>query len=157
MQEDLVRGTRRRRGGGTGNRLYGFSTLAKNRSFHLRNGQIPRVIPPRMAESGVMRQDAARLRPVQFSKAFPIPLVKSDFEIGTESVHALPRRFSLCPLTVCRCAFPRESFLPNADTLLHSPAFPKPNSCLLPLCVVKYFLTMNSCKSMILPIINIRA
>ncbi len=137
--------------------MYRFRALTKNRKFHLWNGRIHREIPPWKAESGATRQGCRRLRPVQFSMSFPIPLVKSDFEIGTESVHALPRRFSLCPLTVCRCAFPRESFLPDADTLLHSPAFPKPNSCLLPLCVVKYFLTMNSCKSMILPIINIRA
>ncbi len=61
------------------------------------------------AMDGEIRSHTARmprLRPVQFSIPFPIPLVKSDFEIGTEPVYAIPCLravpFSLYPLTVRR-------------------------------------------------------
>ncbi len=66
--------------GGTPISTYRFRDLARNWSFHLRNGRMPREIPPWMAESGTIRHGCRRFRPVQFSTTFPIPLVKSNFE-----------------------------------------------------------------------------
>ena len=93
-------------GGGGGWKPDGCSALAQNRQFHLRNGREPRVKTPWTAFSGVSGKDAAGLRPVQFSIIFPIPLVKSDFKIGTEPIQAIHDRIDCAPL----CP-PYESFL----------------------------------------------
>ena len=90
---------------GMGIVVHGFRALARNRLFHLRNGKTPRVILPRMAESGVMRQDAAGLRPVQLLICLSIPLVKSDFETSPESMYynAHPR---CAPIPILHGAMP---------------------------------------------------
>ena len=88
----------KRKGQRQGGGIQGDSALARNRQFHLRNDRIPRVIPPRMAESGVSGKDAAGPRPDQFSNPTLIPLVKSDFETRADTLYAAALPLPL-PLT----------------------------------------------------------